>query len=126
LSFRKELLAHLIEYDYLLEKLSLLAIVAVAVALIVVIPSWPTAIVNYIVNSSIYGLASLGSPLVLTLLMAVSGYAEYTATYRVVQTKPRGPREKGKGRVERGILASSLLIALTIFAYTIIALTIAF
>jgi len=122
LKVKKELIARVVEYDVLTDKLqATLSWIAVAI-LIIVLAAWPTTIANYVVNPALYGVAGIGSSLLFTVLALLAGYAAYTLPRTATPAKSRSSKrvsQRGKSK----IVAACFTVSLAVLAYLVFALT---
>jgi len=122
LKVKKELIARIVEYDVLTDKLqAIVSWIAVAV-LIIVLAAWPTTIANYMVNPALYGIASIGSSLLFTVLALLTGYAAYILPRTATPVKSRSSKRVGQ-REKPKIVAACLSASLAVLTYLVFALT---
>jgi len=122
LKVKKELIARIVEYDILTDKLqAIVSWIAVAV-LIIVLAAWPTTIVNYMVNPELYGVTSIGSSLLFTVLALLAGYAAYALPRTTTPAKSRSLKRVSH-REKPKIVAACLSASLAVLAYLVFALT---
>jgi len=124
LKIKREIVSHLIEYGYLAEKTTGTMLLIATILVIVIIPAWPTALINYIRSPAVYGLSSLGNSILITTLLIAAGFTAYLIPHFAPIMKPHGFREARDVRTK--ILYSTLIasiVSITILIYLIASLT---
>ncbi len=121
---KKELISHLIEYGYLIEKTTTLLIVIGFIVITIIIPAWPSTFINYMRNPTVYGLPSLGNALLTSILLIITGLTAYLIPHFTPLMKPHGFREIHDKRTRNLYLAIiSVTLSVTILVYLLFALT---
>lgn len=124
---KRELLAYLLEYEYLAEKIVKIIVVASFILLLIILPAWPVTIINYIRNPAIYGLTSLGNALLYTSLALASGLTAYLIPHFAPLMKPHGFRTMKDQRTRILYLSIiSIILSITVLIYFLSALTLIF
>jgi len=122
LKIKKELIARIVEYDVLTDKLQATVSWIVVAVLIIVLAAWPTTIANYMVNPALYGVAGIGSSLLFTVLALLAGYAAYTLPRATTPAKSRSLKRVSH-REKPKIVAACVSASLAVLVYLVFALT---
>ncbi len=117
---KRELISHLLEYEYFIEKASGVLIAFVFILLIVILPNWPIALQNYIGNPSALTLRDIGISTMITMLILISAATAYFIPHFDPTLRPHGFRAVTDRRMLNIYLALiASLLGIAVISYLI-------
>lgn len=118
---KKELLGHLLEYGYVIEKVSTLILAIVFLITIIVIPNWYRTFLNYSLNPQLYGVRYIGTSILITVLMLVNAFIAYLIPHFAPSLRPRGFRMlKDRRTLSIYLALIASLLSLSILSYVLL------
>ncbi|OYT40841.1 MAG: hypothetical protein B6U89_00835 [Desulfurococcales archaeon ex4484_58] len=121
---KRELISHLIDYGYIIEKTTTLLIIASFIIVLLTIPAWPTTISNYMKNPIRYGLPSLGLAILVSTLLLATGLTAFLLPYFEPILRPHGFRElRDKRMLTIYITLIAVTASITVLVYLLFSLT---
>ncbi len=118
---KKELVGHLLEYDYLIEKASKIIIVLVTLLTIAIIPDWARTLYNYSMNPYAYGLQYIGLSILITVLVLVSASTAFVIPHLSPTFRPTGFRKtRDKRMLSIYLTLTSTILSIVILGYILL------
>ncbi len=118
---KKELVGHLLDYDYLIEKASKIIIVLVTLSTIAIIPDWTRTLYNYSMNPYAYGLQYIGLSILVTVLVLVSASTAFIIPHLSPTFRPTGFRKtRDKRMLSIYLTLTSTLLSIVILGYILL------
>ena len=118
---KKELVGHLLEYDYLIEKASKIIILLVTLSTIAIIPDWARTLYNYSMNPYAYGLQYIGLSILVTVLVLVSASTAFVIPHLSPTFRPTGFRKtRDKRMLSIYLTLTSTLLSIVILGYILL------
>ncbi len=118
---KKELVGHLLEYDYLIEKASKIIIVLVTLSTIAIIPDWARTLYNYSMNPYAYGLQYIGLSILVTVLVLMSASTAFVIPHLSPTFRPTGFRKtRDKRMLSIYLTLTSTLLSIVILGYILL------
>lgn len=121
---KKELVGHLLEFGYFIEKTGKVIIAGTLLLLLIVIPGWTVTIQNYALNP-MYGLRGIGLSLLVSILLGVGIFIAFLIPHFEPELRPRSFRVV-KDRRMRSIYLALIgsLLSFIILVYLLMGITI--
>lgn len=118
---KKELLGHLLEYGYVIEKMSTLILAMALLVLIIIIPNWYRTMLNYSINPQVYGIRYIGTSILIMVLMLINAFVAYLIPYFAPSLRPRGFRGiRDKRTLSIYLALIAILLSLSILSYVLL------
>ncbi len=115
---RRELISHLLEYEYFIEKALSMIIGFVILALLIILPNWPLVLYEYIQSPSAFTLRNIGISMMITMLILTALFTAYLIPHFDPTLRPHGFRATRDKRMLNIYLALiSSLLAITVLGY---------
>ncbi len=122
---RKELISHLLEYEYFIEKALSFIIALSLLIIVIVIPNWPVSLQAYGQNPTPTALHEVGISMFITMLLLMAGLTAYLVPHFEPVFRPHGFRAlKDKRMLNLYLALINGLLAVSILIYLIYGLTI--
>ena len=121
---KKEHLSHLFEYGYINDKLVQVLNILISIIIAVIVPAWPITVVNYIRNPAVYGLTALGTSILMTIILLITGFTAFIIPHFTPSMKTGRFKELRDERTKMlylSIISAILLIA--VLTYLLFSLT---
>ncbi|RLG80134.1 MAG: hypothetical protein DRO13_04470 [Thermoprotei archaeon] len=120
---KRELLGYLMEYEYITEKAANVAIAVCFLIVLLIIPNWPTTLVNYVENPATMELSELGNSILSTTLILATGLTAYLVPHFEPMLKPRSFRElRDKKTRDLYLAVIASVVSITVLAYFLLSL----
>ncbi len=117
---RKELLSHLLEYEYFIEKASSFIIVLTLIILIIVIPNWTVSLTDYETSPTPTSLHEVGISMFITVLLLMAGLTAFLVPHFEPVFRPHGFRAlKDKRMLNLYLALINGLLAVSVLVYLI-------
>lgn len=120
---KKELVGHLLEFEYFIEKASNIIIAGTLLLLLIIIPGWIVTIQNYALNPT-YGLRGIGLSLLVSVLLGIGIFIAFLVPHFEPELRPHSFRviKDRRMRTIYLVLISSLL-SFIILIYILMGIT---
>ncbi|MCD6301754.1 MAG: hypothetical protein J7L82_06790 [Staphylothermus sp.] len=118
---RKELVGHLLEYDYLIDKASKIILGLVFLLTIIIIPDWTRTLYNYSINPYTYGIQYIGLSILITVLLLLAALTAFIIPHLSPTFRPTGFRRTRDERMLSIYLTlTSTLLSIVILGYILL------
>jgi uncharacterized membrane protein len=123
-SIRKELVSHLMEYEYFIDKASSFIVALTVLVLIIIIPNWPATLSGYSTNPSPESLHEIGVSTLITALVLMAATIAYLIPHFEPTLRPHGFKTLRDKRMLNLYLAIIVgLLAVITITYIVYGLT---
>lgn len=121
---RKELVSHLLEYEYFIEKASSLMVGFVLLLIVIVVPNWPITFKKYGAGPTSIALRDIGLSMFITMLLLMAGFTAILVPHFEPYLRPKGFRTlKDKRTLNMYLALITGLLSVVVLAYLIYAVT---